>query len=98
MATSFIPKFSSSTSLSVTTSSGSTNANLEESCPQVRLYNSGSVSVFVRWGTSDQTAVTTDMAIGPGATEVFTKQNATKIAAITASGSATLYIISGTGD
>jgi hypothetical protein len=84
------------TSLSVTTTSAEATG-LSDVQHQVRLYNSGSVTMFVRWGSSAQTAVTTDMALAPGAVEVFHKANATRLAAITASGSGTLYISTGIG-
>jgi hypothetical protein len=38
------------------------------------------------------------MALAPGSVEAFTKQNADTLAAITSSGTATLYVICGTGD
>lgn len=80
----------STTSAEVTTLSATDN--------QVRLYNGTTGVVFVRWGTTAQTAVATDMAIAPGATEVFTKNNSTRLAAIMASGSGSLYITTGTGE
>jgi hypothetical protein len=98
MATSFIPKQASSTSISASTTSAGSAGNLAGECPQVRLYNSGAVTVFVRWGVGAQTALTTDMALAPGSVEAFTKQNADTLAAITSSGEATLYVICGTGD
>jgi len=89
----FIP--TSSTSISATGTSAS--ATIRFDAPQVRLYNSGTVAVFVRWGNGSQTAVATDMAIAPGAIEVFGKQGADTLAAITGGTAATLYITSGTG-
>jgi hypothetical protein len=79
----------STTSAEVTTLSASDNI--------VRIYNGGTGVVFIRWGTTAQTAVATDMAIAPGAVEVFTKNNATRLAAIASSGSGTLYITTGNG-
>jgi hypothetical protein len=64
----------------------------------IRLYNGTTAVVFVRWGTSAQTAVATDMAIAPGATEAFTKNNAARLAAICPSGTGTLYITTGMGE
>jgi hypothetical protein len=78
----------SGTSAEVTTLSATDNI--------VRLYNSGTAVCFVRWGTTAQTAVTTDLAIAPGTVEAFTKNNATRLAAIGTSG--TLYITTGTGE
>jgi predicted RNA-binding protein len=78
-----------STSAELTGMSGTDN--------QVRIYNPLSATVFVRWGTSAQTAVTTDMAIAPGTVEMFTKNNATRLAAISTS-TGSLYITTGTGE
>lgn len=86
-----------STSLAVSTTSAEVTT-LTATDNIVRLYNATSVTVFVRWGTTAQTAVTTDMAIAPGTVEVFSKNNATRLAAITASGSGTLYITTGIGE
>jgi uncharacterized PurR-regulated membrane protein YhhQ (DUF165 family) len=80
----------STTSAEVTTLSATDNI--------VRIYNAASAAAFVRWGTTAQTAVTTDMAIAPGATEAFTKNNATRIAAILASGTGSVYITTGNGE
>jgi hypothetical protein len=96
MTTTFTPSPGGSTTISVTTSTAS--KTIQGQPRQIRLYNSGDVAVFVRWGKGSQSAVTTDMAIAPGATEAFTKEDADTIAAITASGSATLYITCGTGE
>ena len=65
--------------------------------PNARLYNSGTVVVFVNCG--DVTVVATTAAglpVAPGSVEVLGCQN-THIAGITASGSATLYVTPGPG-
>jgi hypothetical protein len=85
------------TSIAVTTASAEVTG-LADRHEQVRLYNAGSVPVFVRWASTAQTAVTTDLALAPGAVELFSKSFATRMAAITASGSATLYITTGIGE
>jgi PKD repeat protein len=60
--------------------------------------NAGPSTVFVRWGTGAQTALTTDMPILAGSVEVFTTSPLVDtIAAITASSTATLYITCGEG-
>jgi hypothetical protein len=84
------------TSIAVTTTSAEVTV-LNERHEQVRLYNAGAVTVFVRWGGTAQTAVTTDLALAPGAVEIFHKGSGTRMAAITASGSATLYVTTGIG-
>lgn len=68
----------------------------------VRVVNSGSVTVFVRFGTSSVTATTnTDIPILAGAAESldFTSDDGTAvyIAAITASSTATVYVTRGQG-
>lgn len=66
----------------------------------IRAYNSGAVVVKLKWGTGAQTATTADytVAIAPGATEAFTKGGADNVAAITDSGSATVYVNVGIGE
>jgi hypothetical protein len=93
MADTFIPKLASATTAAPSGSSAS--ASLAAECPNVRLYWSGAAVAQVRWGKGSQTAVTTDMALAPGAVEVFGKQDADTLAVI---GTGTLYIICGTGN
>jgi len=65
--------------------------------PNARLYNSGSVAVFVNCGDVTVVATTaTGMPVAPGSVEVIGCQN-THIAGITASGTATVYVTPGTG-
>jgi FtsP/CotA-like multicopper oxidase with cupredoxin domain len=71
---------------------------------QLRFYNAGTVTVFVKKGAGGVAAVATtaDLPIAPGATEVFTVNNnpsapITSIGAITAGTAATLYVTSGAG-
>lgn len=66
---------------------------------EVRFYNSGTVPVFVNFGGSGVTAtLAAGMPIAPGATEAFGMEaSQTHVAAITASGTATLYITTGDG-
>lgn len=67
--------------------------------PHVRVRNAGSVDVFVEFGGTDVTAATTTgLPLGPGGVEVFGLPNgATHFAAITASGSAVVYVTPGAG-
>jgi hypothetical protein len=67
--------------------------------PCVRLYNAGAVTVFVEFGTSAVTAaVATGFPLPPGAIEVFrVDRSQVQVAAITASGTATLYATPGYG-
>lgn len=69
---------------------------------QARLHNAGGATVFFRVGDSTVEAATTDIPIPAGAVEIITVKNLdadpdTHIAAITASGTATLYITTGEG-
>lgn len=69
---------------------------------QLRLYNAGSATVFYALGGSAVEAAVTDVPLPSGAIEVITVENAdasplTHVAAITASGTATLYLSTGRG-
>jgi hypothetical protein len=64
---------------------------------QVRIHNGTSGLVHVCWGTTAQTATVSMRPIGAGQTECFTKNNATRLAAIMAAGSGTIYITTGLG-
>jgi hypothetical protein len=67
--------------------------------PCVRLYNAGSSTVFVEFGTSAVTAaVASGFPLPPGAIEVFrVDRSQVQVAAITAAGTATLYATPGYG-
>ncbi len=97
------PDPAATVNLSATTSSSRvqvlTASYGSSSEPVVRLYNAGSVVVFVAFGDSTVTASTTaNMPIAPGSVEAFTvSPTQTHVAGITASGSATLYATPGAG-
>lgn len=87
---------------SISASSSTANVALDTSLAgrnkSVRVYNDLSEKVFIKFGTSGITAATTDMPIGAGATEVFEINSShTHVAAITASGSGTIYFTEGEG-
>ena len=64
--------------------------------PSLQLIAVGSVPVFVRWGAGPQTAVATDYPVIPNVPVVISKSSGTgTVAAICASGTATLYAIPG---
>lgn len=64
----------------------------------IRVYNSGTVTAFIRATTGASTAaIATDMPIPPGLVEVLSKGVCDTISGITASGSATLYLTPGEG-
>lgn len=98
----FTPNFSKTKTIAVTQATASATLDATDSGVGnnvIRLFNSGSNVVFVRWGTGTQTALTTDMPLMPGTVELFTKAAGTDtIAAICASGlTSTLYITCGEG-
>ena len=91
MTTPFLP--GATTSVAAGTSSGT--AAVDPGAAQVRLHNAGSATVFVVFGA---VATTSDMPLPAGAIEVLSKPaGVTTVAAITASGTATLYVTSGVG-
>lgn len=101
----FRPVPASTVSLSATTSSSRVEV-LTTSVIQntngthiVRLYNAGSVVVFVNFGTVAVTAATTTgMPIAPGSVEAFhVHPTESYVSGITASGTATLYATPGVG-
>lgn len=83
-----------STSSSVTLATPDVNSNV------MRIVNLGPNTVFLRWGTGAQTALTTDMAMLSGTVEVFSKApGMDTVAAICAGGnSATVYVTCGEGE
>jgi hypothetical protein len=94
----FRPQAANTASLAVTTSSD--RVAITGNPTQVRLRTNGADAVaFITFGDSTVTAATaTGIPLGPGAIEVFSVPlNATHIAAITASGTATLYVTPGEG-
>lgn len=65
---------------------------------QVRVYNAGTVPVFIVFGREDAVATTGATPVAPGSTAIFTvPEGATHVAAITASGTATVYFTAGEG-
>lgn len=65
--------------------------------PDVMIANEGPNTAFIRFGTSAQTAVTSDFPLLPGSSVVLKKTDATIFAAITSAGSATVYVYPGAG-
>jgi len=84
-----------SASISATTSSARAAYPLNNGMGVVRVYNSGTVAVFLKSGASDVAATTSGQFLGAGETYSFTRNpKDTHLAAITASGSATVYFSS----
>ena len=85
-------------SVSATTASGALNLPTAPMPSSVRLHNATSVTVFVQFGGSTVEATTANMPLPAGAVEIFEiGGGATHIAAITASGTGTLYATTGRG-
>jgi hypothetical protein len=84
--------------VSISATGTSASASIPAEAPEVRIHNPGPATVFVRWGVGAQTAVVTDMPVAVGGVEVFTKNAADTIAAITAGTAVTLYITPGVGE
>ena len=76
----------------------SASATIDANSPHMQLTLSGGAGpVFVRWGVGAQIATTSDYPVLPNTTQLVVKQNANTVAAVTASGTATLYAIPGRG-
>ena len=82
--------------LAATTSTGRVQINATTGLGEVRVYNSGTVTVFIKEGDVTVNAAVTDMPLAPGAIEVLTFAGQ-YIAGITASGTATVYFTTGDG-
>jgi hypothetical protein len=84
-------------SLAVTGTTGRVSYQATPTHPNVRIYNSGTVAAFVACGDVNIVATTgSGMPVAPGTVEVI-GCGQTYIAAITASGTATIYLTPGTG-
>jgi hypothetical protein len=102
----FSPKTEGTVSLAATTTSGSTTVALAAlESPQLEINNTGSVWVFVNWGSSSVAATVGSGAtggsypVGPGSKVVVTvnQTTVTHAAAITSTGTATVYLTPGLG-
>jgi hypothetical protein len=79
---------------------GTTSANvaLSANAYAVLVYNSGTVPAFIQFGDSSVTATTAaSLPIPPGAWRILAKGSAGYVAAIVASGTATVYFTAGEG-
>lgn len=91
----FAPSGSPTVLLAASTTTSS--ASLDPNSSTVRVVNVGASMAFIKFGTGALTATAADMPIASGATETFTKATADKVAAITSTGTATLYFTNGEG-
>ena len=100
-ATPFAPLVSDTTAVSVSGTTAAGALNLQAGTPRggltCRVHNATAVRVYIQFGDSTVTATTAKMPIPAGATEVFSIGGCTHIAAITDSGTGTLYATPGFG-
>jgi hypothetical protein len=83
--------------LAVTGTTGRVQVQAGNSSPNVRLYNSGTVAVFVNCGDAAVTAtLAAGMPVAPGSVEVMACPQP-YIAGIVTTGTATLYATAGAG-
>lgn len=93
----FRPGNASTVSLSASAASSNVQVQTANTSRHVRIYNSGSVTVFIEQGGSGVTAATaTGYPIPAGAVEIISCPEQ-YIAAITASSTATVYFTPGEG-
>jgi len=88
--------------ISATASSSATKLNpatgTASGCPQLRIYNAGSVIVYVECGDSSVVAVKdTSLAIPPGAQVTITCNRRQYLGVITDSSTASVYVTPGYG-
>lgn len=92
----FMPKGDDTVTIAATVASA--NVALDQFSNAVRVVNAGTAMAFIHFGSGVGTAATlTKMPVASGATETFTKGTSNYVAAITASGTATLYFTNGEG-
>ena len=85
---------SSATALTLPTQASATPRKI-----QVRMYNAGTATVFVHFGTSGVAATTGNMPLPSGAIEVISvPEGTTHAATITSSGTGTVYFTAGLGE
>jgi hypothetical protein len=75
----------------------SASVAVEPTHPEVYIFNDGAVTAFVRWGVGAQTATSADYPIPANAVRVLYKHNADTVAALTASGTSNVRVITGFG-
>lgn len=95
----FMPVFGSTVTLSATSTSSNQNlTGVTKSMDSIRVVNTGTDTVFLKWGAGTQTATTLiDLPVPGGNTEIFQiPPDVTNIAAVCAT-TATVYVTVGKG-
>ena len=96
----FTPSPGKTVSIAATTSSGATAINMATGLQtQIMVANSGTTVAFVNWATSAAVATSANIPIMPGHAVVLSIPATTaSVAAIMASGTATIYFAPGIGE
>ena len=96
----FVPNTASTVTVAATTTSGSTQVALIGNGRNVLITNAGTATAFVELGSSSATAATTTgLPVLSGEILCLGRPDAsTHAVAITASGTATVYVTTGDGD
>lgn len=98
MPLAFSPSPGQTVNIAVSNTSGTVALPTKLPDGYLRLFNAGASTVFVAIGSSTITAsATADMPLVTGATIIIDRGNATTLAAITATSTATLYATAGEG-
>lgn len=96
MSMPFAPTYGQTKTLNASTSSSS--VNIQTGQKQMYVANEGTVTVFIKSGVGSQTADATDFPLLPGQAEVLTKGHShDTVAAVTASGTAKVFVNPGPG-
>lgn len=91
--------FSPGATTSLAVSTVSSRVALGSNGSTLEVQNAGTTTIFVKLGTSSVDAAVTDYPIQSGQSKVISRDrnNQSHIAAVTASGSGTLYVTAGEG-
>ena len=95
----FVPNPAGTVTVATTTTSGTTRVAIVGSGRNLVITNAGTGVAFIELGASSVTAlVATSMPVLSGEVLCLGRGEVTHIAAITATGTATVYVTSGDGD
>lgn len=96
----FVPNSAATVTVAATTTSGSTRVALVGGGPNLLVTNAGTATAFVEIGSSTATAATTTgfPVLSGMCVSIGRPAGSTHAVAITASGTATVYVTTGDGD